>query len=144
MIEEVKGIAQPCGVFLVNATRRLRVPAPGNSIRSSSLWRSSSVHFPREPNKQPICGRGENLELVFEAGSWQNKLHMSQRARKGATRSSVTAAQGLQQSWEENKAWHIPISMGLFLHLSPCKRQSRIRCEDWRHYFLERHINLSP
>lgn len=25
----------------------------------------------------------------------------------------------------------------LLLHLSPCKRQSRTRCEDWRHYFLE-------
>lgn len=89
--------------------------AQGNlSIRSCSVWRSSSVHFPREqPNKQPNCGRGRNLELVVEAGSWQNKLYMSQRARKGATRGSVTAAQGLQQSWEGNKAWHIPISMAV-------------------------------
>lgn len=86
------GMAQPCEVLLVNATKWLRVPAQGNlSIRSSSVWRSSSEHFPREqPNKQPICVRTGNLDLVFEAGSWQNKLYLSQRARKGATRGSVT------------------------------------------------------
>lgn len=109
------GMAQPCGVFLVNAIQGLKAPALGNlSVKSSSVWRSSSVHFPREqPNKQLICGRGGNLELVVEAGSWQNKLYVSQRARKGATRGSVTSAWGLQQSWEGNKAWHILISMAV-------------------------------
>lgn len=98
--------------FLVNGAV-VRVPAQGNlNIRSSSAWRSSSVCFPREqPNKQTSCGRGRNSKLVVEAGSWQNKLYMIQRARKGATRGSVTAARELQQRWEGNKAWHIPSSM---------------------------------
>lgn len=87
MMEEVMRMALHCGLlfFLVNGAV-VSVPAQGNlNIRSSSAWRSSSVHFPREqPNKQASCGRGRNSELV-EAGAWQNKLYVTQRARKEAT-----------------------------------------------------------
>lgn len=49
-----------------------------------------------QPNEQDSCGRGRNSELAVDGGSWWNKLYITQRARKRATRGSVTAAQWLQ------------------------------------------------
>lgn len=72
--------------FLVNGMVG-RVPAKGNlNIMSSSVWRSSNIHFPRQqPNTQASCGRGRN-SVVVEAGSWKNKLNMTQKSMKGASR----------------------------------------------------------
>lgn len=81
------------------------------------------------------------MELVVEAASWQNTLYVTQRARKGATRGSVTAAWGLQQSWEGNKAWHNASSMAV----SPSEpMQKTVQHQMRRLPFLEEEINLSP
>lgn len=135
-------MAVPCGVFLELMAQWLGCLPWETSTRSSSAWGSSSVRFPREqPNKQASCGRGRNSELVVEAGSWRNKLYMTQRARKGATRGSAAAARWLQQTWEGNKAWHTPGSTAV----SPSEpMQKTVQHQMWRLPFLEDNINLSP
>lgn len=87
MIEELMGIAQPYVVLLVYATWWLRVPAQGNPrIRSSSVWRSSSVHSQESRLiSSPAVGGEETWSLLLKLDLGRiNYIYIESEGQQGS------------------------------------------------------------